>query len=205
MAVTAKLSLTLFADDLLVAESEDQQLWRRVFGAIQTDKPETLPDDEGEEVGDSAGETKKRKSVGSAPGPLQAFAEELGVDVKDLVGACSPSSTTPFIELDQRYWEALRKNTGSRGRDAIAPVTLAGTLLALWFKHSSFSANPTVQQCQDVLATINLRDQNAARSLKNAEWLQTRNGGVVINPAQWSQAVRVAKGYCLKQAPKELD
>lgn len=203
MAVTAKLALKLFANDVVVAESEDPDLWRRVFTAVQSGKAGSLPDKE--DFGEETDRPTQRKKRTSAEGPVSSFADELGVDVDEVIGACLPSTDAPYIQLDQRYWEALRRNTGSRGRDAIAPIALAGTLLALWFKHAGIGGNPTIQQCQDVLRTINLRDQNAARSLRNADWLQTRNNGVVINPAQWSQAVRVAKGYCLKQAPKALE
>jgi hypothetical protein len=134
---------------------------------------------------------------------MAAFAAELDVTEEELTGACGPEVEPPYIHLDQRYWEALRKQTGSRGIDAVAPVVLAATLLAIWFKHG-VGGSPTVRQCQEVLSTIGLRDQNAARSLNNAEWLQARNGSVQINPARWSQAVRIAKAYCVKKSPKEL-
>jgi hypothetical protein len=209
MAVTAKLNVKLFADTVIVAESDDAELWRRVFAAIQKGNPAFggnggagKQDDELEERDE---ETSVKKGRRSGDGPLNAFAEELGVDVNEVVGACAPETTEPYVRLDQRYWEALRVKTGSRGRTAIAPVALAGTLLCLWFKHAGLDGNPTIQQCQAVLLTINLRDQNAARSLHNADWLQTRGGTVVINPAQWSQAVKVAKAYCLKKAPKEVE
>lgn len=207
MAVTAKLNVKLLADTVVVAESDDAELWRRVFAAIQTGKPMLgSHDDGGDEQDESrAEEVLVKKGRRRSDGPLNAFAEELGVDVNEMVGACAPETAEPYIRLDQRYWEALRLKTGSRGRTSIAPVVLAGTLLCLWFKHAGMDGNPTIQQCQTVLATINLRDQNAARSLRNADWLQTRGGTVVINPAQWSQAVKVAKAYCLKKAPKEVE
>ena len=36
MAVKAQLNVQLFADSVLVAESDDPQLWRNVFAAIQS-------------------------------------------------------------------------------------------------------------------------------------------------------------------------
>jgi hypothetical protein len=198
MAVKAQLNIHLYADSVLVAESSDHELWRKVFAAIQTGKAFTADDDVETPV---AAMAKRSLSQG---GPIAAFASELGVPEDDVLGACGPTAQAPYIHLDQRYWEALRNKTGSRGSDAIAPVALAATLLALWFKHGQIEGGLTVQHCQATLATINLRDQNAARSLRNAEWLQTRNGAVVINPAQWSQAVRIAKAYCLKKSPREL-
>lgn len=198
MAVKAQLNIQLYADSVLVAESSDHELWRKVFAAIQTGKAFTADDD----VETPLAATAKRSL--SQDGPVAAFASELGVPENEVVGACGPIAQAPYIHLDQRYWEALRNKTGSRGIDAIAPVALAATLLALWFKHGQIEGPLTIQHCQATLATINLRDQNAARSLRNAEWLQTRNGALVINPAQWSQAVRIAKAYCLKKSPREL-
>jgi hypothetical protein len=198
MAVKAQLSIQLFADAVLVAESDDHELWRRVFAAIQTGKA-VVADNDG-----SDRSTPSPKRILDPDRPTAAFAAELGVSEEELIGACGPTAQPPFVHLDQRYWEALRAKTGSRGIDAIAPVALAATLLAMWFKHGQIEGPPTVQQCQVTLETIGLRDQNAARSLRNAEWLQTRNGSVLINPAQWSQAVRIARAYCLKKSPREL-
>lgn len=197
MAVKAQLSVQLFADAVLVAESQDQDLWRSVFAAIQSGTT-TLA------VLTDARSSTLATADASAPDSVVSFANELGLSVDEVAGACGPSAEAPFVHLDQRYWEALRQKTGSRGIDAIAPVALAATLLAIWFKHSKQAANPTLQQCQEVLSTIGLRDQNAARSLRNADWLQSRNGSVQVNPARWSQAVRIAKAYCLKKSPKEL-
>jgi hypothetical protein len=199
MAVKAQLNIQLYADSVLIAESDDHELWRRVFAAIQTGKAFAGDDDDVK----TPAATIPRRSPNQT-GPIAAFASELGVSEDEVVGACGPTTQAPYIHLDQRYWEALRNKTGSRGIDAISPVALAATLLALWFKHGQIDGVLTVQHCQATLATINLRDQNAARSLRNAEWIQTRNSAVVINPAQWSQAVRIARAYCQKKSPKEL-
>lgn len=206
MTVKAKLKIQLLANSVVVAESEDRMLWQRVLGAIQKgiavkggDGSMDLTEDEGL-LDEPLTPKKKDASKGVA-----AFAKELVVPIDELVGACSPSKDAPFLHLDARYWEALRDNTGSRGRSAVAPIGLAGTLLGLWFKHADIQGHPTVQQCQDVLNTIGLRDQNSSRSLRNTDWLQNRSGSVVINPAQWSTAVRVAKAYCLKIAPKDVE
>ena len=200
MTVKAQLRVQLFADSVLVAESDDQLLWRSVFAAIQSGQKEIAT------VGDvetQLSPEKPQRDAGPRT-PIAMFAAEIGVADDELVGACHPQSVAPYIQLDQRYWEALRNKTGSRGIDAIAPITLAATLLAVWFKHLQITAGPSIQQSQDVLATIGLRDLNAARSLRNAEWLQTRNSAVQINPARWSHAVRIVKAYCLMKAPKEL-
>jgi hypothetical protein len=214
MAVKAQLKVQLFADAVLVAESDDQQLWRAVFGAVQAGKSELVDTGHRDERSLNSREENDGSALQDRParrrdprpdGPIASFAEELGVRADDVVGACSPENSAPFIHLDQRYWEALKTNAGLRGRTAISPTALAATLLILWFKHAGLEGNPTVHQCKEVMKTINLEDQNAARSLRNADWLQERSGSVIINPALWSQAVRVAKAYCLKKAPKDVE
>ena len=204
LAVKANLSVQLFADSVLVAESDDQHLWRTVLNAIQTGKeptgsPIARPSSEPAGYG-GAFEGRPPQDLG----PVASLAAELGIPEEEVTGACGPRQESPFIQLDERYWEALRSKTGSRGIDAIAPVALAATLLCLWFKHAKIDGSPTVPQCQAVLETIGLRDKNPSRSLSNADWLQCRGGRVQINPAQWSLAVRTAKAYCLKKSPKEI-
>jgi hypothetical protein len=203
MALTAALKVQLLAETLVVAESDDPQLWQSVFAAIHSGKSTVNA-----KTADSGPSEKEENTKHHEPqpedGPLAKFARELGIGTEEVVGACAPDREPPFVRLDQRYWEALRNNTGSRGRSSVAPVALAATLLCLWFKHAGLGS-PTVRQCQEVLGSINLRDLNPSRSLRNAEWLQARNGNVVVNPAQWSQALRIAKAYCLKTAPKEAE
>ena len=199
MTVKAQLKVQLLADSVLVAESDDQGLWRSVFAAIQSGKTDLTSDRE--QVSRSDAKPKHKRDTISH---LAEYAEAIGVSEDELTGACHPQNVAPYVHLDQRYWEGLRSKTGSRGIDSIAPIALAGTLLATWFKYAQIPDGPTVQQSQEVLATIGLRDQNAARSLKNAEWLQVRNGTVQVNPARWSHAMRIVKAYCLMKSPKEL-
>jgi hypothetical protein len=208
MVVKAELKVQLFANDVLVAESDDAELWRRVFSSMQGKAvlpPEDQMDGSDEEGEEEAPARPMRRKHPRPDGPVEAFAAELGVGIDDVTGACSPDLTSPFIHLDQRYWEALKKNAGQRGRTAIGPTALAATLLCLWFKHAEIAGNPSLKQCTEVLRTIHLRDTNTARTLRNSDWLQTRGENVIINPAQWSKAVRVATAYCLKKAPKDVE
>jgi len=200
-ALKAKLKIQLYADTLLIAESNNTELWQNIFAAIQSggisleDKQSKNKPDTSEGI-----ETPKGKING-----IQGFAHEVGITEEDIIGACSPSLEPPYLHLDEHYWESLRKNTPPRGPSAIAPVPLAATLLSMWFKYSGIDGNPSVRQCHDVLKTIKVQDKNAARSLKNSNWLQKRPNGIVINPSLRSKAVQIAKAYCTRKSPSDLD
>jgi hypothetical protein len=104
----------------------------------------------------------------------------------------------PFMHLDPHCWEEMKKHVPQRGSIAIAPIVAAATLLALWFRAASLG-NLTQAQAKQVLGTIHLTDPNASRSLKNTSWLQGRPGGqIVLNPAEISKAVKLAKCFCTK-------
>jgi len=92
----------------------------------------------------------------------------------------------------------MKKQLAKRGPFAISPVVAVATLLGLWF-HKAGLGNPTQAQAHAVLGTINVTDKNASRSIQNTSWLQGRSGGqIVLNPAEISRAVRLAKCFCLK-------
>src|SRR5881628_100012 len=67
-------------------------------------------------------------STGGAGDGIEAFAAEVGATVAEVIGACSPSSTSPYLHLDQHCWEALKKNTPIKGPGSVSPTTLAATL-----------------------------------------------------------------------------
>jgi hypothetical protein len=93
----------------------------------------------------------------------------------------------------------MKKGTPSRGRKAIPPIALAATLLILWKEKAKLGAS-TIKDCQRVLGTVGLRDDHPKRGLDNCEWLQARPKAIVIiNPAQTSKAVAVARAYCTKE------
>ncbi len=198
--VRATLSIRLFANEVLVAESDAPDLWQRVFAAIAAGK------------GDSHANVLPRTQSmrpdaaphgrAAEPGPVGAMATEIGVSSEVLVGACAPSDQPPYLHLDAHCWEAIKRNFGPRGPTAVSPTALAATLLAIWNHHRG-AGSPSVSDCLAVLRTIHLRDPNTARSLRNCEWLQTRGGTVVVNPAQRSRALRIARAYCSKSGPEE--
>jgi hypothetical protein len=206
MAVTADLKIQLLANDVVVAESDDQALWQRTLGAITgakvTDPPPTarsavdpfgaLFSLRAEPAPDQLSEDPAEK--------IRALAGELEVPEDVVVGACAPGTNDPRVTLDHRYWEAFRRNQPERGRGAVAPIVLACTVLALWTKHLGLGP-PSQAEGQRVLGTINLRDPNPSRGIRNCGWLQQRGPLVVINPAEYSRAVALVRAYCLKQAP----
>lgn len=200
MSVKAKLTVRLLAQDVVVAESEDENLWRRVLATIQgagsseeaADSGSLTREDPGLADGDEAG--SRRSPVGRTTG-LSAMAKALRVSTAEIEGACSPGTEEPFLHLDEHCWEAMRKSMPKRGPGLVAPIQLAATLLCLWYKYGQLEGAPTQAQAQAVLDTIGARDNNPSRSIKNCVWLQTRSGSIRINAARHSLAERVAKGY----------
>ncbi len=193
----AKLTVTLKADDVLVAESEDPVLWQRLLGVIQTG----AKFEDRTSAPQAPAPAHEEHSVDADPAVLR-FAKALNVPIAEIEGALSPSKDAPYITLNMHNWEAFKKAVPSRGADAVSPIGLAGTMLALWIKEAKLEAPPTQALALQVLATINLRDPNASRGIKNTKWLMARPGGVItINPAQVSKAVEVARSFCLMRKP----
>lgn len=198
MSVKAKLKIILKANDTIVAESANPQLWQNVLVAINsTDSNATDLVDQGALTQEQA---EKGSLIGGAKDTVTLFAKELDVSKDDLKGACGPTTEAPFIHLDEHYWEALKKQTPERGPKAIAPLALSATLLALWKKKAGLDA-PTTKEAIAALATIQITSKNSARAIRNCEWLQMRGENIVLNPAQISKAIKIARAYCLKQNP----
>lgn len=196
--VQANLVVKLLANDVVVAESDDSVLWQEVLGVLTGSQPKALGKSEKEETGgsdpDSSHQTNDQNIID--------FAKEIGVSSDVVIGACSPSEESPFIHLENHYWEAFKKNVPSRGPNSVAPLIVSATLLALWFKILK-QKNFSQDQAQQVLSTINLSDRNPSRSINNCEWLQNRSGKIHLNPAETSKAVKLAKAYCSKQKIEE--
>jgi hypothetical protein len=186
MKIRKKLKVKLFADEDLVVESDDPKLWGQVLNFI-TGASAELPQ--------APGQITMNIDL---PKAIKEFAQEIGVTPEVLQGACSPSKGEPYLHLNAHYWEAFQKNHSVLGRAAIAPLQVAGTLLALWFECAKMGKLSSVQALA-VLETLNLRDQNYARTLNRCSWLQHRNKEILINPAEMSRAVAVARAYCTKQ------
>lgn len=194
MAVKASLKIQLFANEVLVAESEDEKLWRRVLAAMQG--AAELPEGEEEEFENSGAGTGSGRR--NAKG-INGLAKELGVKREQLAGACDPKAEEPYIELDSKCWETFKRNTPPRGASAISATQLAGTILSLWFRHGGIDGRPTQAQAKKVLNNLGATDKNPSRSVRNCPWLQSRGGGIQINPAEISKAHSIVKAFVLKQ------
>lgn len=188
----AELRIILKAGDAEVAESTDPKLWQKTLAEITGIEPSaTTPSPPGSPA------TRIQENAAGTGEPVQRFAAEVGVSKDVLVGACSPAATPPYIHLDAHCWEALKRNTPVKGRGSVSASRLAATLLVLWFKAAGLG-NPTSAQIQGVVDSINLEEKNLMRGIHVCEWLQVRGDGVVLNPSQTSQAVRLARAYCTK-------
>lgn len=195
--VQANLKIQLLAEKVVVAESEDPQLWQKVLAAILGEQPNI--DQLGVSDDPSLGAEDIPKDSSS---PIDEFTGLLEIDKNQIVGALSPSDKSPFLHLDARTWEAFKQNYPSRGSNAVPAIVLAGTAVALWFKVMDVES-PTQAQAKAVLKTIDATGANPTRSLRNCDWLQNRNGRIIINPARISDAIELVRNFCLKQGPNE--
>ncbi|HVY87205.1 MAG TPA: hypothetical protein VG943_18880 [Caulobacterales bacterium] len=194
---SAKLTVILKVDDIVVAESEDPILWQRLLGVIQSGGAlqEPMP-------GRSEAPSFQIEHEEEGDPSVARFAKALKVSVADLLGALSPSKEAPYLTLNMHNWEAFKKAVPARGIDAVSPIGLAGTALALWIKEAKLDVAPTQALALQVLGTINIRDPNASRGIKNTKWLMVRAGGTIsINPAQVSKALDVIRSFCLMRKP----
>ena len=201
-SVKAALSIILKANDVVVAEVEDASLWQQVLSAIHNGTS-NLAGKQGAVGGTGTGAAQDAaKIVGTAVGapgsePIELLAQQLGVDRPKVEGACSPTTTQPYMHLDAHCWEEMKRQMPQRGTTAIAAAVVSATLLLLWFKKADLG-NVTQAQALAVLATINATDKNPSRSISNASWLQARPGQIVLNPAEISKAVKLAACFCTK-------
>lgn len=194
MSITAKLKVILKVDDGIVAESENPKLWQAVFDVI---RKESYPEQDAPE--DLLQDQDKKTREDDFKDPVQSFAKKIGVSKEILQSACSPSLESPYIHLDKHHWEALKKSLPTKGQYAVSPIAIAATVLSSWKEHIKESS-PTVKEIQAVLATIDLYDDHPKRGIDNCEWLQNRNNGIVITPAQVTKATELIKAYCQKEA-----
>jgi hypothetical protein len=193
--IKTELKIILQAGDIIVAESIDPILWQKVLAALN------MPVENSKAINSLNEDLGVNDTELHEGGAIEKFAKELGVSVKVLKGACDPSKESPFIHLDKHHWEAFKKQTPARGPKSVSGIILASTLLLLW-KEKANLGDVTVKEAQKVLSTIGLRDNHPYRGLDNCEWLQLRNKNIIINPAQISKAIIMAKSYCTKEYGK---
>src|SRR5258708_20912994 len=199
MTIKAKLTVKLFADSVLVAESERDDLWRSVLeaidskGLVDAENGDSPAREEELRKGSKESSQDARKKPNSDS--MAKYASDLGVRREEVEGACGPEADAPFLRLDVKTWERFKSNHAGRGKNTISPTVVAATLLCLWFKSAGIGRRPTQKETLEVLDEIGIEDGNASRSVKRCVWLQSRPDGVQINPAKYSQATSLAKAF----------
>lgn len=189
MSEEIDLKVVLLAKGVEVAESADPAIWLSTMALITGAGPVVSPS--------ARGASQPLGSADPAEEDLiDKFAQEIGVSREQLEGGAGPSTDSPFIHLDHKYWEALRTSAGTK---SVAPIVLAATLLLLWDRHAKIG-DVTIAICGRVLKTIDLPTKNASRGLKNCEWLQLRGNAIKLNPAMISKAEGLACKYCARGA-----
>lgn len=195
MAIKARLRLVLTADNVVVAESDDPNIWQAAFQAIQGANVEevlgTKP------VGQDEGIDWVPEEERSA---ILSLASDLGIEPQALLSACHPRMIAPYIFLNKRYWEAFKHQTAERGRTAVSNAVLAITLLLLWGEKINLE-RVALRDGMAVLKTISARDEHASRAVENCPWLQKTMGKIVLNPEKISRAIAVAQAFCTQSAP----
>ncbi len=193
MALKARLTLILKADDVTVAESDDPEIWQAAFEAIQAglstsplrkadaDLAEWVPEDE-------------RVAI-------RSLAAELRIEVKDVLGSCHPRTMPPYLFLNRHHWEAFKRQTPERGRNSVSNAVLAVTLLLLWAEKINID-RVSLRDGMSVLRAISAHDEHASRAVDNCSWLQRSGGRIVINPDEISKAIAVARAFCLQKPPE---
>jgi len=193
MAIKARLTLILKADDVTVAESDDPEIWQAAFEAIQAG----LGDSTFQKADDDLTEWVPEEERVA----IRSLANDLDVSVKDVLASCHPRMMPPYLFLNRRYWEAFKRQTPERGRNAVSNAVLAMTLLLLWAEKINLD-RVSQRDGMAVLRAISAGDEHASRAIENCSWLQRSSGRVVINPDEISKAVAVARAFCLQRAPQ---
>lgn len=195
-SLKAQLRIILMADTVMVAEVENPSLWHRILGEIHG-------------RGIAVAESTKPSAPILATDTLDLeadlqngaittdlFSQRLQIDRTQTQAAISPTTEAPYLKLDVHCWEKMKKQLAGTGGNTVAALAVAGTLLALWCREAGLET-PTQSQAQAVLQTLGIQDKNASRAIRNASWLQSRPGGqILINPAQHSKALLLAKCFC---------
>lgn len=183
----------LMADDVTVAEPKAPEIWKTTFQVIQSGLDGAALKKPNEDLSEWVPEEERVA--------IRSFAAELGVDVKDVLAACHPRTMPPYLFLNRRHWEAFKRQTPERGRNAVSNAVLAVTLLLLWAEKINLD-RVSQRDGMAVLRAISASDEHAGRAVDNCPWLQRSTGRVVLNPDEISKAIAVARAFCLQQAPE---
>lgn len=188
------LKIALLAGGTEVATSADPAIWLATMAAITGASAPVVSSP----LDTNNPEFKGSSRSPSEPNNLGKFASELGVTEEELDGACSPTIEEPFMILDNKNWEALKQNTPPRGTGSVPGIVLAATMLLLWSRHASIG-KVTSAMCNVLLSKIGNAEKNRARSLKGCPWIQVRDDGLRLNPAQVPSALKLATAFVAKK------
>lgn len=188
-----KLKVTLHANDIEVVSTTDASIWLSVMAKITGAKSPRVNDTDEDEAERKVGNDERSKNTDSPLTPLAKFADELGVDIERLEAACNPSQVEPFIRLDHKCYESFKTAPGQK---RTPPTVLAATLLLLWNRQIAFG-EVTTRLCAQVLNSIDVSDKNPSRSLKNCDFIQSKNDtNYKLNPIMLRKAEELALSYC---------
>jgi len=209
MSFEASLKIVLKADDVIVAESEDVELWQHVLSQLSSEgAPPKVPERSTKKKTENSKRDEdvplfsERQSAESEPEEAIAkFSAKLGVDEDILRGACDPSLEPPYVHLDKHHWQALKEELPSRGRNAIPSIVISASILAAWLEEAKPNKRPTIEEAQSVLKSIDTRDRNPGRGISNCQWLQAKNGEITVHPAKIDMAMAVVRAYCEGKKP----
>jgi len=196
MVIKAQLKLILTANHVVIAESNDPMIWQAALQAIQGANVDQVLGTPGsvEDKGIDWVPEEERAAI-------LALANDLGIQLQDLLSACHPRMIPPYIFPNKHYWEAFKHQTAERGRTAISNAVLALTLLLLWGEKIHLK-RVSLRDGVAVLRTIAARDDHASRAVENCPWLQKTSGRILLNPEKISSAIAVARAFCTRTAPE---
>jgi hypothetical protein len=195
MALNARLRIVLMADDVVVAESDDSDIWLAALGAIRGVNTDSVPSLRKSDLDEWVPEEDRAL--------IRAFAKDLDIPVQDVLTACHPRAIPPYIFPSKVHWELFKRSTAERGRSAVSNIVLALTLVLLWGEKIHLQP-VSLYDANAILQTISVRDEHPARAVKNCPWLvfDPKTQRVHLNANQITRAIAVARAFCLKQAPQ---
>lgn len=196
MVIKAKLKLILTADNVVIAESDDTEIWQAALQAIQGAAVEQVLGGE-KEIPDKGIDWVPEEERAA----ILSLASDLAIEPQDLLSACHPRLIAPYIFPNKHYWEAFKQQTAQRGRNSVSNAVLALTLLLLWGEKIHLE-RVALRDGMAVLRTIVARDDHASRAVENCPWLQKSSGRIVLNPEKISRAIAIARAFCTRTAPE---
>lgn len=197
----AELTVRLSAGGVVVAESDDPDLWQDVLALITGRRAPTTTGPRAAPREPASTERRptpsdERSAVLGLLSPLQRFAADLGIDEDQARGACAPDEDAPFLHLDPERLAAFQADRPRRGPTAVSAITLALTLLILWREARGEPAAATLAEGQAILAELGRKDPNARRAVRACSFLALDGDRASVALGRTLGALALAKSYC---------